>query len=367
MKSRSSSPRRRRAGRDASGEGARGSVILPRIDSRVLRGNPLGDPHQRIVPVYLPPGYGETDRRYPVLFALSGFAGSGRSWLNTSAWGESLDERLDRLHASGLLEPTIVVMPDCFTRWGGSQYLNSSATGRYEDHLIQELVPWVERSLRTLPGAEHRGVFGKSSGGYGALVLGMKHPDVFSAVACHSGDMGFEYGYLPDFPKFLRQVERHGGLDGFVRAFESAQRKGWDLVGAMNIFAMAACYSPSRRQSYGIAFPMDLHTGELQRRTWNRWLSKDPLRMLSRRAAALRRLRLLFIDCGVKDEFNLHLGARAFAARLEALRVPHLYEEFGEGHMGVSYRLDRSLPLLRRALGRGARRGNQKRPKRLRK
>ena len=233
----------------------RGTVVHVDFSSRVLRRNPLGDPSVRRLPVYLPPGYASSSRRYPVLFALSGFTGTGRSWLNTSPWGESLDARLDRLHATGVLAPTIVVMPDCCTRWGGSQYLDSRSTGRYEEHLIHELVPWVEKHCRTLPGRAHRGVFGKSSGGFGALRLGMRHPDVFGAVACHSGDMGFEYCYFPDFPKFLRQVERCGGIAGFVRAFEASPRKSHELFDAMNILGMAACYSPQAGRPSASACP----------------------------------------------------------------------------------------------------------------
>ena len=335
---------------------ARGTVVTVEFDSRVLRGNPLGDPSRRRVPIYLPPGYATTERRYPVVFALSGFSGSGRSWLNTSPWGEALDERLDRLHASGALAPTIVVMPDCSTRWGGSQYMNSSATGRYEDHIVRELVPWVEHNLRTLPGRAHRGVFGKSSGGFGAMRLGMRHPDLFGAVACHSGDMGFEFCYFPDFPKLIRQVERAGSVERFVRVFETTPRKGQELFDAMNILAMAACYSPAPRRPLGIAFPFDLRTGALVPRQWQRWLAQDPLRLVSRHAGALRRLRFLYFDCGRRDEFALHLGARQLHAVLQRHRVRHVYEEFDDGHMGVSYRLDRALPRLRRALGPGRRR-----------
>ncbi len=330
---------------------SRGSVVVATIESRVLRNNPLGDPHVRHIPVYLPPGYEDTDERYPVLYALSGFTGSGRMMLNVSAWAETLNERLDRLQAEGVMGPTIVVMPDCFTRLGGSQYLNSSAVGRYEDHLVQEIVPHVDTRFRTLADVSHRGVFGKSSGGYASLVQAMRHPDVFGAVACHSGDMAFEYCYMPDFPKFLRQVELHGGVQAFLNAFESAPRKTGAHIEAMNILAMAAAYSPDpRRRPLGIAFPMDLHSGALDSKVWSRWLRHDPLRMLSRYAAALKRLRLLFVDCGTRDEYNLHLGARQLVARLRQLRVRHTYEEFADGHMGLNYRFDRSLPLLWRAL-----------------
>lgn len=329
----------------------RGHVDLMTVESAVLQGNALGDPDVRHVPVYLPPGYDSSTERYPVLLALTGFTGSGRMLLNAAAWSESLNERLDRLLAEGRIGPMIVAMPDCLTRLGGSQYLNSSATGRYEDHLLREVIPQLDRDYRTLASPAHRGIFGKSSGGYGAIVQGMKHPDVFGAVACHSGDMAFEYGYLPDFPKFLAEVQAHGGVRAFVKAFEAAPRKTGSLIGAMNVLAMAACYSPDEKsRDLGIRFPMDLHTGAIDAVIWRKWLRADPLRMAPRYFDNLRQLKLLFLDCGWKDEYNLHLGARQLAAVLRAAKVRHVHEEFEDGHMGLNYRYDRSLPLLWKAL-----------------
>jgi len=334
----------------AVGAGPRGRVVIETIASRALRNNPLGDPSVRQLPVYLPPGYDAGERRYPVLVALAGFTGSGPMMLNRSGWGESLDARLDRLGRERRIGPMIVVMPDCFTRYGGSQYLDSAATGRYAHHLVREIIPFVDRRFRTLPAARHRGIFGKSSGGYGALMHAMLHPDVFGAVACHSGDMAFEYCYAADFPKLLRQLEQHGGVRGFVRAFESAPRKTHDLIGAMNVLAMAACYSPNRHRPLGIALPVDPGTGAYDHAVWRRWLRHDPLRLAPERAASLRRLRLLFFDCGRRDEFNLLWGARQFRDILRRRGVAHRYEEFDDGHMDISYRLDRSLPLLWKAI-----------------
>jgi enterochelin esterase family protein len=329
-----------------------GRVILERIESAALQANPAGDASVRTVPIYLPPSYDRSGtRRYPVVFVLTGFTGRGRMLLNDNLWAPAIDDRMDALIARGAAGQMILVMPDCATRYGGSQYLNSTATGRYEDHVIEELVPWVDRRYRTLASREHRGVVGKSSGGYGAMVLAMRHPDVFGAVACHSGDMAFEYCYLPDFPKFLRTLAKHDGLLGFLRTFDAAPRKTRELVEAMNILAMAACYSPNpRRKPLGIDLPFDLETGALDAAVWARWLQHDPLRMAPEHLSELRRLRLLFIDCGTRDEFNLQWGARQLAGVLRRHDVPHLHEEFDDGHMDIVYRYDRSLPLLWEAL-----------------
>jgi enterochelin esterase family protein len=324
-------------------------VLLP-VRSRALRGNPLGDPSDRELPVYLPPGYDER-RRFPVIFCLAGFTGTGRMLLNDQAWAPGLATRMDALLARGIARPAVLAMPDCFTRLGGSQYLNSTALGPYEDHLVEELVPAVDRVFRTLPAREHRGVVGKSSGGYGALRLAMRRSDLFGAAACHSGDMGFEYCYLPDFPKAVAGLGRHGGIAGFLRAFDRAPRKTGELLAVLNVLAMAAAYSPNRKaRPLGFDLPFDEKTGELRGEVWTRWLENDPVRMVEGTADALRSLGLLYLDCGTRDEWNLHLGARMLAQRLREKRVRHVHEEFDDGHLSIPYRYDVSLPLLTRAL-----------------
>src|SRR5262245_45400424 len=196
-----------------------GSVVVHSFESTLLKGNPAGDPHVRKVPVYLPPSYAdEPQRRYPVAYILTGFTGRGRGLLNDNPWSPSIDERMDRLVANGCGE-MILVLPDCFTRYGGSQYLNSSATGRYMDHIVDELVPFVDRTHRTLAAREHRGVTGKSSGGYGAWMMAMLHPETFGAMGSHSGDCYFEYCYRPDIAKFVSGVSAAGGLGPWFDAF----------------------------------------------------------------------------------------------------------------------------------------------------
>src|SRR5690606_25591031 len=157
-----------------------GRVVTLEHTSRVLADNPLGDPHVRTLDVWLPPGYDEgrgrgRGRRYPVLFDLVGFAGSGKSHTNWRGFEEDVPEIAARLLHEGKIGPCIIVFPDCFTALGGNQYVNSSAVGRYADYLVRELVPFVDRELRTLASRDHRGCFGKSSGGYGAIVHGMRY------------------------------------------------------------------------------------------------------------------------------------------------------------------------------------------------
>jgi S-formylglutathione hydrolase FrmB len=244
-----------------------GRIVMERFDSAVLRGNPLGDPHVRDVPVYLPPDYdADTNRRYPVVYWLHGFTGIGLSGVARSLWTPSLPELMDRVIAGGA-PPAILVMPDGSTRYGGSQYLNSPATGRYEDHIVRELVPHIDQTYRTRPGAAHRGVTGKSSGGYGALVLAMRNPDVFGAVASHSGDMYFEAGYKPFFWKALNTINKHGGVPKFLAAFDAMPKKTRHAADAlMLLVAMAMAYSANPDGTYDL--PVDVHTGEIRDAVW---------------------------------------------------------------------------------------------------
>ncbi|HEY5019597.1 MAG TPA: alpha/beta hydrolase-fold protein, partial [Steroidobacteraceae bacterium] len=161
--------------------------------SSALAGNLLGDPSTRFVDVYVPAG--QTGRDLPLLVDLVGFTGSGLSHTNWAAFRENVPERLDRLIGEGKMPPVVVAFPDCFTRLGGNQYINSAAMGAWEDYLLREMLPVVERQFGC-GGEGRRGVFGKSSGGYGAIVHALRHSNVWSAAACHSGDMAFELCYL---------------------------------------------------------------------------------------------------------------------------------------------------------------------------
>ena len=329
-------------------------ILFLEHTSRVLEGNPLGDPHRRRLPVYLPPGYDDQpERRYPVIWMLAGFSGWGERLLNLSAWDENIQQRLDRLIGQGAVPPLIMALPDCFTRYGGSQYINSTATGRYEDYIVEELVPFVDERLRTLPEAAHRAVMGKSSGGYGTLGLAMRHPDVFGALACHSGDMFFEYCYYNDFPRLVNGLAAYDGKpEAFLEKFDKIppheRDRNWRDV--INVLAMSACYSPNPESPLGFDLPCDTHTGELIPAVWERWLAWDPVNMVEAHVEALRAMRCLYLDCGTKDEFNLHLGARVLARKLEHHRVPFHHEEFEAGHFDVSYRYDVSLPMLAAAI-----------------
>jgi Putative esterase len=331
----------------------RGELVELVIDAASLRGNLLGDPSARRVAVYLPEGYRSSDADYPVLVDLAGFTGSGLRRLAWQAFGESLPQRIDRLVAQGRMGPSVVVFPDCFTSLGGNQYVDSPVLGRWSSFLVDELMPRIEETFRVRRGRRHRAVFGKSSGGYGALVQGMRHPESWWAVACHSGDMGFEWCYLRDMPSTLDALARNDGdVERFVAAVHAGAKIRGSEMHALMILAMAASYDPQPGAPLGIRLPVDPHTCELDPAAWDRWLAHDPVRMIEvpEHREALRSLGLLYLDCGRRDQYFLHYGARAFVKRLASNGIAHRYDEFDDDHSGVDYRLDESLPLLFAAL-----------------
>ncbi len=318
-----------------------GTVAYIRHESEVLKNNPLGDPHVRDLFVYLPPGYETSGERYPTVYCLTGFTGRGKMLLNDNPFTPNLSERMDKLIATGKIRPMIAVMPDCFTYYGGSQYINSTATGNYEDYLTQEIVKFVDANFRTIDDRGSRAVMGKSSGGYGSLIMGMRHADIFGLVCSTAGDAYFEYCYPMDFAKAFRAIK--GDPKKFMRDFWATEKQGKDSHAAINTIGMAACYSPNGAD---FDLPFDLTTGEIRDDVWKRWLEHDPVRLADKHADDLRSLKTLFIDAGKKDEFNLDIGAKILSIKLTGLGVRHTHEEFDDGHFGISYRYDRSLELI---------------------
>src|SRR5215470_2548333 len=213
-----------------------GRVVTVEHVSRVLADNPLGDPHVRTLDVWLPPQYDQAQgrgrgARFPVLFDLVGYTGSGKSHTNWRNFEENVPERAARLVHERKMGPAIIVFPDCFTALGGNQYVNSSAIGAYADYLTRELVPFVDKEFRTLAAREHRGCFGKSSGGYGAILHGMKYPRYWGAVASHSGDSYFDWVYGADWPNTLDELAKFRlpkRKPGKVDVVVAAKKAGYD-------------------------------------------------------------------------------------------------------------------------------------------
>ncbi len=319
------------------------------FDSEVLKGNALGDPYKRPLWVYLPPDYDqEASRRYPTVYQIQGLTGQLDMWRNRAPFRKNFPELVDELFAEGKAPPCIVVWVDCWTSLGGSQFLDSPATGRYHTYLCDEIVPWVDAHYRTLPQREHRGIAGKSSGGYGAMITPMLRPDLWGGLATHAGDALFEMCYLPEFPRSVRALrDNYGGsFEKFWEDFRSRPAFSKDSDGhLLNDWCMAACYSADADGT--VHLPYNTATGELIPDVWARWLAWDPVRMVPGHAEALRTMRAIYIDAGKRDEFFLDLGAEAFRRALEQIGVTDVFFElFDATHMSIEYRYPGSLKYL---------------------
>jgi hypothetical protein len=318
------------------------------IVSEQLAGNPLGDPAERPVEVYVPPGYDDDpDRRYPSVYVIQGYTGTVAMWHNRSAFRPTFPEAADALFAAGGAPPCIVVYADAWTAYGGSQFIDSPGTGRYHSYLCDEVVPFVDARYRTLAAPEHRGISGKSSGGFGAMITPMLRPDLFGGLASHAGDALYELCYVPGFGDVVRALRAYdGSYERFWEDFASrppmSKETDDDLV---LMYGVAAAFSADEDGT--VRLPFDLRTGRIVDDVWARWLAWDPVRMVPSYADALRGLRAIYLDGGTRDEWYLDLGALAFRDALAEIGVTDVAcELFEAAHGGIDYRYPRGLAYL---------------------
>jgi len=326
------------------------------IDSTLLRDNPLGDPHERPLWVYVPPGYDEdSSTRYPAVYVIQGYTGQVTMWANRTPYRQPFVETADAVFASGQAPGCVVVYVDAWTAYGGSQFVDSPGTGAYHSYLCDEVVPWVDARYRTIPDRESRAISGKSSGGFGAMITPMLRPDLFSALATHAGDSLYELCYVPEFGKAAR----------LLRDYDHDITRWWDDFRSRTAFTKpadetllmtlgcTACFSA--REDGTPELPFDPCSGVLRPDVWQRWLDWDPVRMVEQYADAVRSLRAVWIDAGTRDEWFLDLGAEAFRAEIARVGLPDdrvAFELYDAGHGGIDYRYPLSLAWLANRLAR---------------
>lgn len=323
-----------------------GTLHTHRFDSPLLADNPLGDPSDRDLFVYTPPGHdGPRGAHLPLVMLLPGYGSTNHNMLNHDTWQPNVVERFDALVASGQSEPAVLVLPDAMTRWGGSQFVDSAATGPYQRYLVEELLPLVERHHRTIPHAHGRAVVGRSSGGFGALRLGLDRPEAFGVIGSHAGDSAFDVSIRPDLTRVAIELDRAGGAAAFVQAF--MEQPGRHSFLTMMTIAYAAAYAPELDARPVLSrLPVDPQTGAVDEQRWARWRAQDPLVRVQQDVDAFSDAALVFLDAGNRDEHGLHFGSRQIAALLQARGRSVVYEEFDGGHRGTGHRYDVSLPRL---------------------
>jgi Putative esterase len=312
------------------------------VESELLAGNPLGDPSRRPLYVYRSPGVVRgSAASVPSVYVIQGFTRQVDMWLSRSAFEPTMIERVDRMFGAGDCPDAIVVFVDAWTSRGGSQYLNSSSTGRYLDYLCEEVVSFVDARYPTRADRDHRGLAGKSSGGYGAMVVPMLRPDVFGALASHAGDALFECCYQRAFPDVARSLRDNfeGSYAVLFERIAETDHFDWSRFGTpFEMYGYGCAYSPDLSRPGEALLPFEIATGRLVQDVWELWLECDPVRMAPRHADALRSMHRIYLDAGKSDEYFLDLGAEAFARELARLGVEHTLELFEGRHGGIDYR-----------------------------
>jgi len=320
----------------AAGEISHGQVAYITVHGASLEHNHVGDSPDRAVAVYLPPNYDKGVQRYPVLYLLHGYTGDERGWMNPNYVG--LPEMMDRLIAQHTIEPMIVVMPNSFNRFGGSFYTNSELSGNWEDFIVRDLVGYIDAHYRTLAAAEHRGIAGHSMGGYGALRIGMQHPEVYSAA----------YGMSPCCAIWDASEDR----DDVVKAQKAKNLQ--EIVdggmGPQSELALAAAFSPDlHNPPFGVDWPFDAK-GQPVSAVVARWKANVLTSVAAKYAAGTPKLRALGFDVGRQD--GLLPSLRQLDQEMTKLGIAHQYSEYDGNHSNrIHERMEKLvLPMMSKEL-----------------
>ncbi len=326
-------------------------VAAEYVESELLKNSRYDmDPH-RPVKVFMPKKDIKDGESFPVLYVLAAWTGAGRTEFDWKPFKESLYDRLVRLIKEGAIPECVVVAPDLYTKFGGSQYVNSEFFGPHGDYIVKELIPYIEDNYPVKKGSKHRGVFGRSSGGFGALRLAMDYPNTFNAVACHSGDLGFESVYKRDLIDLCNGLKKYSGdPDAFLEKVWNSPKVAGFEVHLMMLLGMCGFYSPDAHSPQGYELPIDLKTAVVDEEVWQKWLASAPLTKDDSSVEALENISCLYVECGNRDQYQLQYGARQLRNKLIKHSIKHVYYEFDDNHSGTSYRYDVSLPLMLEAL-----------------
>jgi S-formylglutathione hydrolase FrmB len=322
----------------ATSPAAAGQLIEFKLSSSALKNNLLGDPVEQDIAVYLPPSYQTSPtKRFPTLYLLHGFTGTITAWTKNGYQGMSLQPLMDELIKAGKIREMIVVVPNGRNSYGGGFYTNSTVTGNWEDYIYRDLVGHIDANYRTLARAESRGIAGHSMGGYGALVLGMKHPDVFSAVyALSPCCVAFEAD-MSDENTAWKTTIRLSSKDQLPLPPKSLAH-----FFSLAFVATAASFSPNPgRAPFFVDLPYQEREGRIEKNepAYTRWRAKMPLYMIDENKTNLQKLRGLFLDYGEREEFShIRLGTALFSKALAERNIPHGFEVYAGGDHGSRIR-----------------------------
>jgi S-formylglutathione hydrolase FrmB len=293
-----------------------GSVVIAKIDSRVLQNNG-GESTIRQISIYLPANYEGSVQRYPVIYYLHGFMGNDNIFPQMK---KILDEGISR----NKIRPFIFVQADHFTLFEGSFYSNSTLTGNWEDFQSKELVEYIDKNFRTLPNRENRGIAGHSMGGYGALKIGMKNPDVYSSIyALSPGLLAMVKEFGPNSNSF-KEVQN-------VKNQEDLKKTYYPKV----LVAVARAWSPNpNKPPFYCDFPFGYEGDKMiiNQSVLEKWEANMPVYMADKYADNLRKMTAIKMDWGRNDSPRFPVQIGMISQRLENLGINHFAEEYIGDH-----------------------------------
>jgi len=306
------------------------------INSKKLKSNKLKDSPIKYNLVLKPKNFQE-GKQYKCMIVLAGFTGTASKYFSYKPFQQNYPQSVDAWFYKNKIKDCVILFVDAMTSLGGSQFINSSLVGDYEDYIVKELLPEFKAEYAISGKPEDTCITGGSSGGYGALHLGSKYPKLFGKVAAIAPDCDFNLSLLPEYYKGLPLLEKMGGVSAVKKEISLEKffnRRDSHLI--INLIAMAYCYSNDK--SGEPKFPFNTKTGELDKKIWKTWLKKDPIHFLPSRKEKIEKLKGIYLDVGKYDQFNLQYGSRKINSIIKKIKVPFKYTEFNGNHFDISKR-----------------------------
>ncbi|KAA2219109.1 alpha/beta hydrolase [Maribacter flavus] len=305
-----------------------GKVVLDSIYSKNLE-NDLGENPTRKVSVYLPPNYDGSETRYPVIYFLHGF-------LNDNSLMDYMKDLLDYAIAAEKIDPFILVIPDQRTTYDGSFYSNTGVFGNWEDFTAYDLVSYMDKNYRTLAKPGSRGITGHSMGGYGALKIAMKHPDIFQTVyALSPGALTIVREYGPNSNTYVEFSK--------MKTIEDLSKSYFGKV----IMAFGRSWSPNpNKPPFYFDLPFEYVNDEIAANpeVLQKWYSEMPVHMIDEYMENLNALRAIKFDWGRNAGERFTIQCKMFSQRLENVGVKHFAEEYIGNHTNNIYTEDGRIP-----------------------
>lgn len=325
-------------------------LITTQIETPSLENNILDYQETQPIAVYLPPSYESSTHKYPVVYFLPGYFDVIDYWLTGRYQGYRLKNSMDQLIEDGLVEEMIVVVVSGYNMLYGSFFVNSSVTGNWEDYVAQDVVQYIDGNYRTLPSPESRGICGHSMGGFGAIHVGMKNPDIFGLIYSLSPGLYDENGLNDQgqikgeskINRFLaKQVEwkdlsREESIEALRAYIQTLLNRG-DYYGVYE-YSYGAAFSPDPTTNAPfINYPYSEVDGELV-------LNEDYYenyengygglaKKVEQYAENLRSLKMFTMDVGIHDEYSfIPNGCRYFADLLFNYDIGYKLVEFNGRH-----------------------------------